>query len=544
MARKTRKARNIVKEEQNNKYKVGIYARLSFENEYKRECGSIQNQIDYVRDYVLSQEDMILVDTYIDDNFTGTNFDRPGFKRMLADFKKGRINTIVVKDLSRLGRNYVETGNLIERVFPENNIRFIAVNGNYDSLKDTAGIMEAVHNIINEYYAKDCSKRVHKVVDYRVKQGIPIGIVPYGYKKAVIDNTPQLVVDEEAAKVVRLIFKMHLQGNSLTDIAKHLNAQGTPTPHAYKVGSQRYIDTWTTEKVIKIIKKDVYTGVYKTGKSTTALYKNIKRTDIDESKWNVFENHHEAIISKEDFEKAQALRKRVDTTTDKSTKKTFVNIFLKKVRCGKCNGLYSFERKKSVVRGYCRVRKDYGKQHCDNIGISADELSEIVLPVIKEQMNRLIDVDKTVTAIIKSEKAKRKVFTFDKAIADVKLKIQQTVDLKCGLYNDLTRNLITEDEFVVLNESYSEKLLLLEEEVSGLENQLSIIKNTLPNREDVINRINKYRHKRKLSKEMVDEFISQITIFEDKKIEVQFNFDDALKELIAQKEYMEEILNG
>ena len=115
MARKTRKARNIVKEEQNSKFKVGIYARLSFENEYKRECGSIQNQIDYVRDYVLSQEDMILVDTYIDDNFTGTNFDRPGFKRMLADFKKGRINTIVVKDLSRLGRNYVETGNLIER---------------------------------------------------------------------------------------------------------------------------------------------------------------------------------------------------------------------------------------------------------------------------------------------------------------------------------------------------------------------------------------------------------------------------------------------
>jgi DNA invertase Pin-like site-specific DNA recombinase len=185
MARKSRRAGTVSADYEKidiYKYKVAVYARLSREREETIERGTIENQVEFVTDYVRQHDDMEIVDCYVDDAFSGTNFDRPGYSRMICDMKAGRFNTIVVKDLSRLGREYVEVGNLIERVFPVYGVRFIAILDNYDTLNRDSGIMMPVANIANTLYALDISKKIHSSKHSMMERGIPVSTPPYGYK--------------------------------------------------------------------------------------------------------------------------------------------------------------------------------------------------------------------------------------------------------------------------------------------------------------------------------------------------------------------------
>ena len=279
MARKSRKNvmlqenTAIPDKEKKVLFKAGLYARLSHEKEENIERGTIETQMELMKNYVKDHEDIVIEEEYYDASFTGTNFERPDFKRMLEDAKTGRINCIIVKDLSRLGRNYVEMGNYIERVFPFLNVRFIAVTDDFDSFRPGTDLMMPLKNIVNEFYAKDISKKVSTA--HRRKwttDEYMCGFAPYGYLKSKTEKN-RIVVDEATAGNVRLIYKLFLDGKGYTPIAKYLNEQGIMSPLMYlkSLGYQQNVRTngvWTKTTVKSILTNQAYIGSAVHGKRT------------------------------------------------------------------------------------------------------------------------------------------------------------------------------------------------------------------------------------------------------------------------------------
>ena len=284
MARKSRKnmmpleATALPDKEKKVLFKAGLYARLSHETEENIERGTIETQMELMKNYVKDHEDIVIEEEYYDASFTGTNFERPDFKRMLEDAKRGRINCIIVKDLSRLGRNYVEMGNYIERVFPFLNVRFIAVTDDFDSFRPGTDIMMPLKNIVNEFYAKDISKKVSTA--HRRKwttDEYMCGFAPYGYLKSKTEKN-RIVVDEATAGNVRLIYKLFLEGKGYTPIAKYLNEQGIMSPLMYlkSLGYQQNVKTngvWTKTTVKSILTNQAYMAVGYRSKCASRLWK-------------------------------------------------------------------------------------------------------------------------------------------------------------------------------------------------------------------------------------------------------------------------------
>ena len=307
-----RRSRNTAKTRMDDyvsrEYKVAVYARLSKEKEETIERGTIENQISMVKDYIGRQHDMEVVDTYVDDSISGTSFDRPGFDRLIADMKNGRFNAIAVKDLSRLGRDYIETGNLIERVFPLFGIRFIAITDGFDSNKSTSELMVSVTNIANALYAQDISKKISSSKRTKMEQGIPVGAVIYGYRielDAAGDRT--MVIDDEPAEVIREIYRRFISGEKKMAIAADLNERGILTPYQYryrdqpeKLEGKEHLQ-WTLANITKALQNEAYTGRYVVGKDIKRLYLHEKRHITPESEWLIFEDHHAAIISRGDL---------------------------------------------------------------------------------------------------------------------------------------------------------------------------------------------------------------------------------------------------
>lgn len=285
-------------------YKTAIYVRLSAEKDETRDRKTLINQRNLIKNFVDQQMDMEVYDIYMDDEISGTTFDRPEFERMMSDMRAGRINCIVVKDLSRLGRDYIETGNLVERVFPMMNIRFVAITDNYDSSKKDADLMVAVTNIANDLYAKDISKKISASKQEAMEKGIPTGNVAYGYKVVFNENKVKVMVeDKEAADVVRWIFNEAEKGTLHSVIAAELNAKHILTPAQYRV--RHNIEKleklsgvkWTVDTLSQILKNEVYIGRYVTGKDRVCLYRHEKRHTTNKDEWYVFENHHIALIA-------------------------------------------------------------------------------------------------------------------------------------------------------------------------------------------------------------------------------------------------------
>lgn len=345
-------------------YKTAIYVRLSAEKDETRDRKTLINQRNLIKNFVDQQMDMEVYDIYMDDEISGTTFDRPEFERMMSDMRAGRINCIVVKDLSRLGRDYIETGNLVERVFPMMNIRFVAITDNYDSSKKDADLMVAVTNIANDLYAKDISKKISASKQEAMEKGIPTGNVAYGYKVVFNENKVKVMVeDKEAADVVRWIFNEAEKGTLHSVIAAELNAKHILTPAQYRV--RHNIEKleklsgvkWTVDTLSQILKNEVYIGRYVTGKDRVCLYRHEKRHTTNKDEWYVFENHHIALIAKEQFYAVQKNKRKVI----KPTKKQTVNMLKGKIICGCCGSSIHIHPEKHAKVYLCTHRKRYGK---------------------------------------------------------------------------------------------------------------------------------------------------------------------------------------
>ena len=551
MARKSRKnmmlQENTALPDKEKKvlFKAGLYARLSHEKEENIERGTIETQMELMKNYVKDHEDIVIEEEYYDASFTGTNFERPDFKRMLEDAKTGRINCIIVKDLSRLGRNYVEMGNYIERVFPFLNVRFIAVTDDFDSFRPGTDLMMPLKNIVNEFYAKDISKKVSTA--HRRKwttDEYMCGFAPYGYLKSKTEKN-RIVVDEATAGNVRLIYKLFLDGKGYTPIAKYLNEQGIMSPLMYlkSLGYQQNVRTngvWTKTTVKSILTNQAYIGSAVHGKVVIEKYNNIPLHATDPSEWVIVKNTYEPLVDKEPFEKAQ---ERVKKISDAYFAKEFTkhppnekNLLKGKIVCGDCGkGMRLSPRTKKSYVYFCGTFSDGINPACSRHKIDQEEVNKAVFAQISNHMRCCIDALKVIRELNARSSGLKKYDVYEKAITRQRRELEKVNRKFSELYGDYSEHLINESEYLTLKQQYLLKSEALKKEIDNLLVSQNLYSKNYKIDEDWENLINKYLKCRKLNKELADAFVDKVQVFEDGRISVNLVYDDCLEELLQVK---------
>ena len=551
MARKSRK--NVIPQESTALpdkekkvlFKAGLYARLSHEKEENIERGTIETQMELMKNYVKDHEDIVIEEEYYDASFTGTNFERPDFKRMLEDAKTGRINCIIVKDLSRLGRNYVEMGNYIERVFPFLNVRFIAVTDDFDSFRPGTDLMMPLKNIVNEFYAKDISKKVSTA--HRRKwttDEYMCGFAPYGYLKSKTEKN-RIVVDEATAENVRLIYKLFLEGKGYTPIAKYLNEQGIMSPLMYlkSLGYQQNVKTngvWTKTTVKSILTNQAYIGSAVHGKVVIEKYNNIPLHATDPSEWVIVENTHEPLVDKETFEKAQ---ERVEEISDAYFAKEFTkhppnekNLLKGKIVCGDCGkGMRLSPRTTKSYVYFCGTFSDGINPACSRHKIDQEDVNKAVFAQISNHMRCCIDALRVIRELNARSSGLKKYDVYEKAITRQRRELEKVNRKFSELYGDYSEHLINESEYLTLKQQYLLKSEALKKEIDNLLVSQNLYSKNYKIDEDWENLINKYLKCRKLNKELADAFVDKVQVFEDGRISVNLIYDDCLEELLQIK---------
>ena len=551
MARKSRKnmmlQENTALPDKEKKvlFKAGLYARLSHEKEENIERGTIETQMELMKNYVKDHEDIVIEEEYYDASFTGTNFERPDFKRMLEDAKTGRINCIIVKDLSRLGRNYVEMGNYIERVFPFLNVRFIAVTDDFDSFRPGTDLMMPLKNIVNEFYAKDISKKVSTA--HRRKwttDEYMCGFAPYGYLKSKTEKN-RIVVDEATAGNVRLIYKLFLEGKGYTSIAKYLNEQGIMSPLMYlkSLGYQQNVKTngvWTKTTVKSILTNQAYIGSAVHGKVVIEKYNNIPLHATDPSEWVIVKNTYEPLVDKEPFEKAQ---ERVKKISDAYFAKEFTkhppnekNLLKGKIVCGDCGkGMRLSPRTTKSYVYFCGTFSDGINPACSRHKIDQEDVNKAVFAQISNHMRCCIDALRVIRELNARSIGLKKYDVYEKAITRQRRELEKVNRKFSELYGDYSEHLINESEYLTLKQQYLLKSEALKKEIDNLLVSQNLYSKNYKIDEDWENLINKYLKCRKLNKELADAFVDKVQVFEDGRISVNLVYDDCLEELLQVK---------
>lgn len=526
-------------------YRVAMYLRLSqddekYDKDFKAESNSISNQRLQIQDYIDKNEEMELAGEYVDDGYSGINFERPAFKEMMEDVITGSINCIVVKDLSRFGRDYIDSGRYLQRVFPSLDIRFIALNDNYDSFtasETEKNLVIPFKNFINDNYCRDTSAKVRSVCKVKRKQGQFISnYAPYGYEKDKEDKH-KIVIDKEVEYVVRKIFSMKLEGYSSYSIAKHLNDNGIPSPMEhkkakgirYKTGfSTKAVAKWDTPAVNRILINEVYIGTLQQGKREKINYKLDKVVSKDKSDWIEIEDNHEAIIDPHDFEIVQKLLKcdiKAKTVGEKA------DLFSGLLFCKDCNAQMT---KKVDKRGKTPtvyyICSSYNKgQDCSRHSIKQEELQRTVLEMIRHYIQYLGEYE-SVSEKIKEMEVSYELFQkIDKRQEYTKKSKAKFELLKSSLYQDLKEGIIAEEEFYDMREFYTNRIveseLILEKQSKEI---ARLYKKSLGN-QNFLADIKKYQNIGTLERGLLVRFVDKIYVLEDKKIEIQFNYDETIE---------------
>ena len=398
-------------------WKVGIYCRLSSDDGDNAESDSIVNQKEIIEFFLKKEDNIEIIDYYADDGYSGTSFNRPEFKRMFNALVNGEINTVIVKDLSRFGRNYLEVGNYLEQIFPLYNIRFIAINDNIDNFKDPKSINNVIvpfKNLMNDEYARDISNKVRSVLMTKSLNGEWVGgTCPYGYKKSP-DNIHKLIIDEEEAPTVRKIFKMALDGYGHIKIAKFLNSNGILCRKEVQRRKKHHIDLcgdreesiyhWSTSTIGKMVTSEIYIGNLVWNRTGSVSYKDHRQFSKPKKDWVIVQNTHEGIISKEDFNKVQEL---IKTRNQKKKKPEKLTIYKYKIKCADCGrGMCKIEDTREghlSSNFYCRNYKTVtGK--CTPHKIRTIDLDKMVIEAIIMQIKSVLNIDKTIKKLKESEK--------------------------------------------------------------------------------------------------------------------------------------------
>lgn len=523
-----------------NLFQTAVYIRLSKEDGDKEESDSVGNQRRLLTEYVAKKEDLILYDTYIDDGFSGTNFRRPSFQRMIEDIESGKVNCVIVKDLSRFGRDYIETGRYLERVFPDLGVRFISISDGIDSLKQVYDMLLPIKNIFNEQYARDISKKVQTAVKTKQKAGEFIGsFTSYGYKKSPTDKN-KLIIDEYAANVVRRIFTMYIQGYGKQRIAMILNSEDVLCPSEYKklnglnYSNSNKLDSttyWSYSTINSILKKEIYIGNMVQGTKFQRMRGKQKRLPKEE--WIIVENTHEPIIDIETWDKVQMLLKRRTRKLDLETNK---NIFAGFLKCGDCGRsmtkmIYKNRDGTRVYDFYCGTYRRHGKQYCTPHRIPLKVLEAIVLDDLKKIVGSIDDLKLLIQSQdLNVEKSKKVAKT---EIHKIEQNIERIKKLKKSVYEDYKEGLISKEEFLSYREDYTKKEELYLKQLETLEKEKDegITSHVLES--PWIKRLLELKDIESLDRDIVVEMIHQIFVYESKKIKIIYNFSDELEHLFT-----------
>ena len=523
-----------------NLFNVAIYIRLSREDGDKEESDSVGNQRKLLTAYVAKKDDFILYDVYVDDGYSGTNFNRPSFQRMIADIEDGKVNCVVVKDLSRFGRDYIDTGRYLERYFPELGVRFISVTDSIDSMKQAYDMLLPIKNIFNEQYARDISKKIQATVKSKQKAGEFIGaFTSYGYKKSPVDKN-KLVIDDYAADVVRRIFSLYIQGYGKQRIAKLLNAEGILCPAEYKkVNGENYKNCnrlesttyWSYSTINSILHREMYVGNMVQGTKHQRMRSKQKKMPKEE--WIIVENTHEPIIDKATWEKAQSLLQKRTRELDLETNK---NIFAGFVKCGDCGramtkNMWRRADGSKTYSLYCGTYKRNGKQYCTPHTLPMAVLEDIVLGDLKAIVDSVDNLKELVQSqSFTASKVKR---IADTELSKIKAELERVKRLKKSIYEDYREELISKEEFLSYREDYLKKEELYSKQIEALEEKK---KDNVT--EDVfetpwLKRLLELKDIETLDRDIVVEMISEIKVYENRKIKITYNFGNELEHLFS-----------
>lgn len=544
MARKSRIAENamsIISAKQ-DAYKTAVYARLSTED---LDEDTLDNQIYLLKSFVGEKTDMVLVDIYADNGFSGTNFERPEFTRLMNDVKTGKVNCIVVKDLSRLGRNYIETGNLIENVFPFLNVRFIAVTDNFDT-NEGGGVENMVasfKNLVNDVYAKDISRKIITAFRTKQKNGEYIGLVaPYGYLKSA-ENKNKFVIDEKTAPAVKKIFELYAGGYGLDRIARIMNESDydCPRKYRYSIGitkSDRYKNSkWGRTTINTILTNRAYIGDMVQGKVKQELCNNIVMHYTNKDDWIVVEGTHEAIIERNLFFEVQDILEKKKTEqavrrkNSKSREYKEENLLKGRIKCGCCGksmNLAQNVRGNSISRSYyCSGYKELREAVCTNKNrINKSSVESKVLESIRKCIFNNID-----ESSLSLEIADKNTQDIKKRMVQIERAIRQTNSKIADLYKDVSDGLIDENDYLLMKTKFLNDKKQLEREEKLLSDNMKKTSDSA-GKLRAADYLKKCKKAKKLDRKMVESFIELVTINDDKSIEITFSCcDEILRKL-------------
>lgn len=528
---------------------VGIYTRRSFDDNEDKESNTITNQKEMINSFISKEKNMTIVDYYVDDGYTGTTFDRPGFQEMMKDISDGRINTIIVKDLSRLGRNSLEVGKYIEEIFPIYNIRIIAINDNVDSFKRPESIndlMVPIKNLINESYARDISKKVSSAYYTMASNGKYVaGTSPYGYTFDENDKH-HLVVDPDEVEIVRLIFNMALKGDGRVKITKYLNDHNIlcrkeiQRRKKYKLSLEPLEETikykWSTSTIGRMLTSEIYIGNLTQLKTKRESFKNHKVINVAKEDWVRFEKTHEPIITKADFDKIQGLIK-VNAKRLSNTGERTYSIYNGVLKCADCGrAMYKQEDKRGnrqLSNYFCNTYLYISKTSCSSHKIKTDDLNDIVLESVQLQVKLVIELDRSLKRLFFKNNRETVESEYKNNTRIAEIKINNLKNKKLQLYEDWKFNNIDKDEFI--NQSK-----LIEEDIKLVEEKLELITKTYRDNIKMIKRndywINHYRRNKKIKKltrEVIKELIDVIYITADGNVDIRFKYSNEYKELVT-----------
>lgn len=519
-------------------FRVGLYIRLSREDGDKEESSSVTNQREILKRYVSEQPNFFIVKEYVDDGWTGTNFDRPKFKEMIEDIEAGIIDTVITKDLSRLGRERLGVGHYTEIYFPEHNVRYIALLDNIDTYMD-AGMndMAPFKGVINDMYVRDISKKIRSSLIERKKAGNFLGVTaPYGYKKDP-NNKFHLVINEKEAEVVKRVFRLYLEGNGLTKIAQILTKDGIPVPgESRNIGKTRktaLYSSWKQTTIRRILDNRVYLGELVQFKRRKINYKSKRRITVPEEERYICRGTHEAIIDEESFNAVQNILKK--NKSFKGTKHDY--LFKGLLYCAECGARlnitysnyalkkYGEYRYTTICYSYSRLYSDICTRHSNSI----PELEEVLIKHIKEVCSRYINENLQDELISMAKKQKqlelkqisneKRLETLEQKIADIGLYIK-------NLYIDKVKGVVSENDYISLVSDFTKDRDNLIKEKEEL---IKIINNQKPQIDETakIEKLAKeFISLEKPTKQLLNELIEKITISENKEINIYFKFNE------------------
>lgn len=552
MARKSRRNTGTEEElpitvtELQNQINAGIYARLSVE---KDEDTSIHTQVMMLQNYIAEHPEFKLVETYIDNGYTGTNFNRPDFIRMMDDVRAGKIQCIVVKDLSRFGRDFLETGHYIETLLPKLNVRLIAINDNFDSNReeDVNSIALPIKNLVNEMYAKDFSRKLTAYNDLHRKNGdVKLLRSVYGYS---IDKEKNIFVpNPDTAPIVQMIYRWYLMGYSSDRIARQLNMLGIMTPLKYKLTVEKHQDLekedyWNQPRVTDILRNPRYIGDHVWGKRRIILYKNIPEHKTPKEEWCVWHNMHEPIINKDDFDRVQemltknAIKRQKDFASYTDDMR---DSFPRKVFCAECGKRMYYQQLRHDDRSgaiyLCKQDDDDGyRQH-----VHADFLKMFVADQIQLLIKSMCSRKEMILSDQRQSKQISALRRADWKAEKLKMQLGQVEANITSLYENLSEGTISSEEYPELRDHYQKEKLRLKAEIDQAEQDQRIADIQVARFLEWESKLEEHLGEVAFDSELAKVLIERITISKKGSIEIQYACNDVYETVAAMLDEGEE----